>query len=359
MMAEELRLLYVAVTRAKDKLILSVALTGGDGTSPASRPTRAVPWSPRPWPPVSRWDSGCCCLSWPGPRRPLSGTRERWKSPPTLATLGPAWDIRWIPGGALKRPPVSAQTEERTVRTVRPTGMGEGELRKALTWRYPWARDVEIPSKLTVTQLKGRELDREAAEHTPQAGTRRGEGVLRRPRFAEEEFGLTPAQKGVALHLVMQYIDFSKASSEAQAAREVERLVREEYLTPEQGKAVDPARLAAFFASPLGRRAPPPPSAGSSSFPSWSPARDYWPEAGEGEEVLLQGVVDCFFETAEGITVVDFKTDRVAGEALRRRAEEYRPQLEAYSRALEEITGRPVCRRVLWFFSENRGVEML
>ena len=76
------------------------------------------------------------------------------------------------------------------------------------------------------------------------------------PRFAEEEFGLTPAQKGVALHLVMQYIDFSKAPpGGAQVAREVERLVREEYLTPEQGKAVDPARLAAFFASPLGREA--------------------------------------------------------------------------------------------------------
>ena len=170
------------------------------------------------------------------------------------------------------------------MRTVRPTGMGEGELRKALTWRYPWARDVEIPSKLTATQLKGRELDREAAEHTPQAGTRRGEGVLRRPRFAEEEFGLTPAQKGVALHLVMQYIDFSKASSEAQVAREVERLVREEYLTPEQGKAVDPARLAAFFASPLGREACASPTLRREfKFSILVPARDYWPEAGEGK----------------------------------------------------------------------------
>ena len=143
-------------------------------------------------------------------------------------------------------------------------------------------------------------------------------------------------------------------------AREVERLVREEYLTPEQGKAVDPARLAAFFASPLGREV-----CSSATlrrefkFSILVPARDYWPQAGAGEEVLLQGVVDCFFETAEGITVVDFKTDRVAGEALRQRAEEYRPQLEAYSHALEEITGRPVCRRVLWFFSENRGVEMM
>ena len=360
MMAEELRLLYVAVTRDKDKLILSVALTGGGRDIARLAPDAGCPVEPQA---LAACQSAGQWVLLPVLARPEAAPLRdagAVEVPPTLATLGPAWDIRWIPGGALKRPPVSSQTEERTVRTVRPTGMGEGELREALTWRYPWARDVEIPSKLTATQLKGRELDREAAEHTPQAGTRRGEGVLRRPRFAEEEFGLTPAQKGVALHLVMQYIDFSRASSEAQVAREVERLVREEYLTPEQGKAVDPARLAAFFASPLGREV-----CSSATlrrefkFSILVPARDYWPQAGAGEEVLLQGVVDCFFETAEGITVVDFKTDRVAGEALRQRAEEYRPQLEAYSRALEEITGRPVCRRVLWFFSENRGVEMM
>ena len=68
--------------------------------------------------------------------------------------------------------------------------------------------------------------------------------------------------------------------------------------------------------------------------------------------------MDCFFETAEGITVVDFKTDRVAGEALRRRAEEYRPQLEAYSRALERITGRRVAHRILWFFATGTGLEL-
>ena len=51
--------------------------------------------------------------------------------------------------------------------------------------------------------------------------------------------------------------------------------------------------------------------------------------------MLLQGVVDCCFETLEGITVVDFKTDRVDRRSVAARAEEYRPQLAAYSRALE------------------------
>ena len=75
--------------------------------------------------------------------------------------------------------------------------------------------------------------------------------------------------------------------------------------------------------------------------------------------MLLQGVVDCCFETEQGITVVDFKTDRVFREEdLARRAEEYRPQLEAYSRALALVLEKPVVRRVLYFLAPGREVEL-
>ena len=88
------------------------------------------------------------------------------------------------------------------------------------------------------------------------------------------------------------------------------------------------------------------------------PAARYYPQAGEEERVLFQGVIDCWYETLEGITVVDFKTDRVTGKTVEQRAEDYRPQLEAYSQALEEITGRRVAHKVLWFFALDRAVEL-
>ena len=88
------------------------------------------------------------------------------------------------------------------------------------------------------------------------------------------------------------------------------------------------------------------------------PARRYIPTAPEGDEVLLQGVVDCYFETLEGITVVDFKTDRVTAKTVAERAEHYRPQLEAYSLALEQVLERPVVRRALWFFALDREVGL-
>ena len=75
--------------------------------------------------------------------------------------------------------------------------------------------------------------------------------------------------------------------------------------------------------------------------------------------MLLQGVVDCCFETPAGLTVVDFKTDRVfRTEDIQARAEHYRPQLEAYSRALERVLERKVVRRVLYFLAAGTAVEL-
>ena len=157
----------------------------------------------------------------------------------------------------------------------------------------------------------------------------------------------------------MQYLDFERAGTREGAAEEIRRLVDRALLTPEQGEAADPARIAAFFASDLGREL----MASTSLHREYKlsilvPAADYYAQAGAGEKVLLQGVVDCWFETLEGITVVDFKTDRVTEQTVLARAKEYRPQLMAYSRALEEVTGRRVVRRVLWFFRLDRAVEV-
>ena len=77
------------------------------------------------------------------------------------------------------------------------------------------------------------------------------------------------------------------------------------------------------------------------------------------EEVLLQGVIDAWFEEEDSVTVVDFKSDQVAPGGERARAEEYRPQLAAYSQALSAILGRPVNRQVLWFFATDTAVELL
>ena len=222
MMAEELRLLYVAMTRAKEKLVLTCALTGGardlrklaeDAACPVDPQALLTTQSAAQWvllPVLARPDAGA-----------LRQAMER-DVPLTAADCGPAWDIRWVDGSDLAAAPDSrraaAAAEETKAEELDPAALAE-----RLSWRYPHQADTLIPSKLTATQLKGRNLDQEAAEAAPQPPR---PILFPRPRFAAEALGLTAAQKGTALHLVMQFIDFSRAATKKGAAEEIQRLVR-------------------------------------------------------------------------------------------------------------------------------------
>ena len=267
-------------------------------------------------------------------------------------TFGAPWRIGVCPGGELAQPFRGA---EGTVAAIEKTAPPE-ELRAQLLWQYPYASCADIPSKLTATQLKGRRLDEEAAEDTLPQKRRQG---LRRPVFAQEELGLTPAQRGTAQHLVMQFLNFDRTDTLEEIREEIARMTAMALLTPAQGKAASPDRVWAFFRSELGQRVKR--SKGLKrefKFSVLAPAEKYYRRCPEGEQVLLQGVVDCWLDEPEGITILDFKTDRVTEDTVARRAESYRPQLEAYRRALEEVTGRRVVRMALWFFALDREVDL-
>ena len=353
MMAEELRLLYVAMTRAKEKLILSVALTGGGKDMEKLAGDSGYPVDPQvllACQSVGQWVLlHALCRPEAGALRRAAGQEVAIPEAP----LGPQWDIRFVDGTALTQaPPRRWMAPEREIEE----NEDWTDLTGLLRWTYPHGAEVAIPSKLTATQLKGRALDEEAAEEAPRPSRPLSFG---RPRFAAEELGLTAAQRGTALHQVLQYIDFERSETVEGVRAEISRLVEQQYITPQQGEAVDPAPIAAFFQSDLGQDLLSSVSLRREfKFSILEPAHRYYPQAGEGEQVLFQGVVDCYYETLEGITVVDFKTDRVTKATLAHRAEHYRPQLEAYSRALEEITGKRVIRRVLWFFALGRSVDL-
>ena len=353
MMAEELRLLYVAMTRAKEKLILSVALTGGGKDLEKLAGDAGDPVDPQvllACQSVGQWVllHALC--------RPEAGALRRAAGQDVAVldtSFGPAWDIRFVDGTPLAQMPPHRWTAPQREQEEEEGGE---DLANLLRWTYPHEAEVAIPSKLTATQLKGRALDEEAAEEAPRPARSLSFG---RPRFAAEEMGLTAAQQGTALHQVLQYIDFEKAETVEGVQAEIARLVEGQYITPQQGDAVDPAPIAAFFRSDLGQELLSSVSLRREfKFSILEPASRYYPQAGEGEQVLFQGVVDCYYETLEGITVVDFKTDRVTKRTVAERAEHYRPQLEAYSRALAEITGKQVIRRVLWFFALNQSVDL-
>ena len=85
-------------------------------------------------------------------------------------------------------------------------------------------------------------------------------------------------------------------------------------------------------------------------------AREMYPDEAEGELILVQGIIDVYFEEADGLIVLDYKTDRVksAGELK----EKYHAQLDYYARALEQITGKHVKEKIIYSFALREEIKV-
>ena len=206
-----------------------------------------------------------------------------------------------------------------------------------------------IPAKLTATQLKGRTMDRETAEGAAET-VKPSPAVFRQPSFRPK--GLTAAERGTATHLFLQFADYAACGTPDGLERELLRMERDAFLTPEQVQAVSRNQVLRFFESELGQWLLKQPSVRREfKFSLLVDAGKWYPEAA-GEQTMLQGVVDCFVLQSDGITILDFKTDRTPD------PERYRPQMEAYAHALSAIYGLPVKARILYFFSAGSAVSV-
>ena len=345
-LAEEQRVLYVAMTRPKEKLILVDSLYFAE-----TRLQRLAAAADLPVPP----EAVAACRTFgewlllPLLRRPeakplrqLAGVEEA-SSP----VSGAPWQIHIHD---------AADFRDRPPRPGAAAGAPAAEIPfdpALLAFQYPYARESALPAKLTATQLKGRPLDQEIAENAAPAPYVR---PLSQPRFRRERKGLTPAEQGSAVHLVLQYLDFGNPDIPAQVAALAER----DLLTPAQARAVDVPALERLLRAPLAEEIRQSPRVlREYRFTLLVPAREIDPRASGDDAVLLQGVADLCFETPSGLTVVDFKTDRVfTPEEVQDRAELYRPQLDAYALALSRCLGTPVTRRCLYFLAPGQALDL-
>lgn len=355
--AEELRLLYVAMTRAREKLILVCTQKDAYSTLKDLAVTAEFPMAPQIL--ATRGSMGDWVLSAALTRKEADCLRSAGGEPQSLFTEEDSpWDIRLLDGQKPEKEP-RKKSDDAVM------GWKEEELPlENLQWVYPHSGAEDIPSKLTATQLKGRFQDEEVAEDAENLERRERQApaprpvTFRTPSFLEGERPLTSSQKGTAQHLFMQLCDAEKASSEQGAGEELQKLVERKCMSEVQAGACSPGQASAFFGSKLGREARAHDMKREFKFSLFMDASEYYGEAGRGENVLFQGVVDLWYETEEGITVVDFKTDHIRPGEEALRAENYRTQLNVYARALEEITGKTVAHRYLWFFQTGRAFEV-
>jgi ATP-dependent helicase/nuclease subunit A len=215
-----------------------------------------------------------------------------------------------------------------------------------------------IPSKLTATELKGIFQTSESGENAEELTANKPAGIYRRPNFVIESGGaLTSSEKGTALHLVMQYLNYAKTSTEDELRGEAARL-RENYtITRQQADSVDVRKILRFFRSPLGLTVLNSPKVHRElKFSMLVPAGELLGGT-QTDKVLLQGVVDLCIEDESELTIIDYKTDYVTAATQTERAAFYKGQLDAYALALSRMFGKRVKARCIYFFATDEYVE--
>ncbi len=358
-LGEELRLLYVATTRARDFLLLSgltseknVAEEWPQNATAKLLPqqvygaSRALDW-------LGRWLPAAA----PGADFTADGHHElfRWQ---IYGLAHPLWTA-----------PAPAPALEANLHR-QPSDGELNALQARLEWEYPFPAATREPAKATVTALR-----RRAIEEDESRGLFQG-----RPTPAATPgpaTGLTAAEIGTAHHAFMQAVRMETIHELGDLVKEADRLQNTGWLTAPARSCLELPNLLGFFHSEAGRlirqnlgavhRELPftarfgladlaslgiPPASGLDT--QESRLRWLW----EPEFVVVQGVIDLAVIRPDEIWILDYKTDQVTGATLGAKVAAYQPQIELYSQALSRIYRRPVTRRWLHFLRHNQAVEL-
>ncbi|RYM06228.1 helicase-exonuclease AddAB subunit AddA [Sporolactobacillus sp. THM7-7] len=377
--AEEMRILYVAMTRAKEKLILL--------GSAADAKKRGDHWRHSPHTgnrllPAYQRASATSFLDWIGPC--VFGNRETMYEPIGEApdrTAGSedlsSWSVCLIPAGALAPSLSDAAVHEtdkltclKDRRAVKvDSGMKE-EVRRRLEWTYPALNATLYMAKQTVTEIKRQqEYFNEGLDDRMLAGPDRLPKIGgNRPRFLQRRT-LSPAERGTALHVLMQHLDLRGPLDRRSLRDQGLRLVEKEILTSEQEESLDYEAVSQFFQTDVGRKMRLADQVtrecpfslvldADKVYPEWEKS------AGREEKVLVQGVIDCIVEDQSGILLLDYKTDQLSSrfsgepEIKRELYRRYHVQLDLYRTAIEQIWRRPVAQVGLYAFDGGYFLDM-
>jgi len=352
--AEEIRLLYVALTRACDRLILL-------GTAAGSRALEK--WSQPLVGPLSRQQlaQARSPLDLIGPLLPALCQREDWFA----ARVGVSEVVVWRVFGGDETISLDQSAPVEAPAASRPSTGRELELvNRRVTQPYPFVEATRQAGKTTVTRIR-RQLteldDREAGELF--LWTRASEARRPSPK-------LSAAEVGTAHHTFFQKLSFDAVHSLDDLAREADRLVARGDLSAEERRVLQLDRVREFWSAPVGgaileRRSN---VQRELEFTSGFPVSELAELAelaggsvaspSSADQVLVQGIVDLAVIGPGDIWIIDYKTDDVPAPAVAERAQRYRPQVELYRRALARIYGRPVTRVWLHFLSPGITVDL-
>ena len=330
-LSEEMRVLYVALTRAQDALIITIPLKKTD----SALKTPAL----------------CAHAEATGPEAMQSmNSWAGWLLTATL--LHPHSDALWAHTGLLPhylptRVPLTvrllaaseAAPAPAEIPAPAPDAALLDTLRQSFAWHSPRAPLQKIPAKVSVSAV--------AHAARPVA--------LERPAFLQKS-GLTGAERGTAIHAFMQSVPFDGPAPDLDA--EVQRQIDARLLDPDLADKLDLDRVRPFFESAVWRRIRHAKAVlREEPFITALPAAQITPEAGECEaEVLVQGIADLVLVYDDHAEILDYKTDRSRDASFY--IEEYAAQLRLYRRAFAQRLAVPVTKLTIYSFTLGQEIDI-
>ena len=365
-LGEELRVLYVALTRAKEKLIMV-----GTVDEKTAEHVRKMQETEQEQPGKAGYEQ---------PRKteqeitPLSFhqlTKARsymdWvtaavlgEETPIKVEVASLWDVELENHAEEKGDEIARDVLEHwNTETVY-----DEELRKHLeeqgSFSYPYREEQKMQLKFTVSELKKHAY---LKEESGEILYEEPEMVPLIPKFMQETEELKGASRGSAYHKVLELLDFSEEYKEetfgVQLGEQIRRFQEEGRLSKEMADCIRLPDILRFLNSGAGKRMRAAARAGclwrEQPFVLGIPASEIYPEIQSEEMILVQGIIDVCFEENGELVVLDYKTDRVCkAEELR---EKYHAQLDYYAEALEQLLKKPVKEKIIYSFTLQEEIR--
>ncbi len=313
-MGEELRVLYVALTRAKEKLIIT-------GTAEAEKLEKICGGGLSPSE-VMHADSFLTLLARAGQDSDLAEMH-----------LYPPFEMVTVEKKETKRQEPASPTPH---------------IRKILEYQYPKPDLISLPSKISVTEYKRLRDESDEISFPLYKETK-----LKEPAFRNMEGNIRGASFGTLMHFVMQNMPYKEVRTRQEIRTYVDGLAAKRILSEEQAAAVDTEKLFRFWDGEMGfriRRAER--VYRETPFTQTVPASLLTHDSKhKNERIVIQGIIDCFFFEKDGIVLLDYKTDAPQPEKVLK--ERYQTQLECYAMALRQKYFSEISQKIIYLFANN------
>ena len=232
------------------------------------------------------------------------------------------------------------------------------ELDARINYMYAHEAAVRLPGKFSVSELKHRKIEESEDEAVHLIQSER-----HKPQLSSDERNMG-AERGNAYHKIFELLDYSIDADYDSIKNFIHGLTLKSKLSEEYEKLVNPQKYVAFLNSPLGERMKQAALSGRmyreqqfiTGFPAYTVREEY---KGCEDTILIQGIIDCCLEEDDGIVIIDYKTDHVEEEnAVELLTNRYREQLNLYARAVEQIMGKKVKECIIYSVSVNREIKL-